>query len=123
MKSFSIVEKGRDNVFGTQVGEGQWVKIRANGRTINCKIAFDWDKGDNELYIFQPAVCIKANYDWRDRLETRMQDKAEMLEDGEVIEVAIIKQHKGEELSLIGNFQYKVRIKGDYSDAAELIRQ
>lgn len=119
MQNLVIFQIGRDKVLHYQKGRGSYVNVPYRNRTLYGELAFDSDKGENELYIYQAPICIKANYTREDEFEKEMRRKAPTVTDGDIIEVMIINAEQTE-LKLVEKSQFKVKVLGDYSDIAKL---
>lgn len=119
MKTLFYFQK-KDHI-GFEAGIGSYVQFdnpNGWGRKIQGSMHMDYEKvGDGRLWVMQRAAVLKAEYSNRDRIQNRLYNEADVLEDGEVVEIMIVDTN-GSEYKLVSKKQYRFKVLGDYSDCA-----
>lgn len=105
----------RDHL-GFEVGGGSFLQFDTKRRRIQATLKMDYNKtGDGILWAMQRPAVLKSEYSYRDRLENKLYNEAEVLEDGETVEIVVFDMEK---MILLSRKQYKFKALGDYSDCA-----
>ena len=79
--------------------------IQGPRRTIRACLHRDFEKqGDGIYWAMQKSGMLKSTYTEADKAETIRLSSEPVIQDGEIV--------------LINGEQYKIRVKGDYSDCA-----
>lgn len=98
---------------------GSYVQFKCNGRMIRGRLMEDYEKAnDGVMWIMQRASCLKSEYTELDRFENKMYDEAEILEDGETVEILKLFNY-GETVEFGGKGKYIFHALGDYSDCGK----
>lgn len=79
---------------------------RYNGKTGRGTGYLFLDESQDQIYLMQHSVCLKAHYTEKDREEQDRLNSMEPVRDGDVV--------------MVEGKQYRVKILGDYSDAGRL---
>lgn len=100
---------------GWEKGTGSKVKFQGKRRMIEGELKMDIEKvGDGKIWMMQRGICLKKCYTVADRIEDRAYEMAPVLDDGEIVEIAIADYDK---MQMISQKQYRFKANGDYSDA------
>ncbi len=117
MKTLFYIEK-RDET-GWDRGCGSYIQFQGKRRMIQGKLKIDTEKvGDGNFWMIQRGLYIKAEYSMKDRIEQQRYNEAEILEDGETVEIMRILD-KGDSMEPVSKKQYKFIAVGDYSDCGK----
>jgi hypothetical protein len=117
MKNLFYIEKRDES--GWDNGNGSYIQFQGKRRMIQGKLKIDTEKvGDGNFWMMQRGLFIKAHYTEEDMFKARMYNEAEVLEDGEVVEITRIKD-TGAKFELVSKKKYKFIAVGDYSDCGK----
>ena len=118
MKRLVFVSR-KDNI-GFEEGAGSYVqfdntKVGRQSR-IQGELRMDYKQiGDGIFWVGQRSIAIKANYTAADDRENKLYDEAEVLTDGETVEIMLIDNAS---MKIISNNKYRFIVLGDFSDCA-----
>lgn len=105
----------RDHL-GFEVGGGSLLQFDTKRRRIQAMLKMDYNKtGDGLMWAMQRPAVLKSEYSYRDRLENKLYNEADVLEDGETVEIVIFDMEK---MEILSRKQYRFKALGDYSDCA-----
>lgn len=117
MKTLFYIEKRDES--GHDNGSGSYIKFEGKRRMIEGRLKIDYDKvGDGKFWMMQRGLCIKKTYTYRDEFERRQYKEAEVLVDGETVEIMRVLDNNGS-MELVSKKQYKFKAMGDYSDCGK----
>lgn len=98
---------------------GSYIQFQGSRRMIQGRVMEDYEKvNDGIFWMMQRSICLKAVYTQHDMLEKRLYNEAEILEDGEIVQIMKIRDYD-ERIEMVSNKQYKFHAIGDYSDCGK----
>ena len=102
---------------GWECGGGSYIQYKGARRMIQGNLRMDYNKtGDGILWMMQRPILILGEYGSRERLEKKLYDEADVLEDGETVRIVIIARNESGDLHQVSDKQYKFKALGDHSD-------
>lgn len=98
---------------------GSYIQFQGSRRMIQGRVMEDYEKdNDGIFWMMQRSICLKAHYSQHDLIERRLYNEADILEDGEIVQIWKIRDF-GDKLEVVSNKQYRFKAIGDYSDCAK----
>lgn len=73
---------------------------------------------DGSFWMMKRTTCVKANYTREDVIERRLYNDAITLEDGETVQICMVKENGGN-VEFGGMKQYKFKARGDCSNCGD----
>ena len=97
---------------------GSFIQFRGERRMIQGRLMEDYKEvGDGIFWMMQRSICLKAHYSQHDLIERRLYNEADILEDGEIVQIWKVRDY-GDRIEDAGKGQYRFKALGDYSDCA-----